>query len=162
MTLEGVVIRPLTWTPDGGDPFDCQRADLGLVLQIVTGLDEVPSVRGEDVTIPGRPGVIPGNREADRRSLELAGWIAGATAEDQTELERRASYREMVSALQAAFAPTLTGTLEVVAEDGATYSIAARPLTIVYGTEDVPAFRYVSVALISTTDPEWTVTPAPS
>lgn len=157
-----IAIRPLVWTPDGGSPVDCQRSDLGLFMEIVTGFDEVPSVRGEDTVIPGLAGRIPGNRISDERSIILAGFIAGAVADSQTEDERRASYREMVTALQAAFHPTLMGTLEVTGEDEAVYSIAARPLSIVYGPETVPAFRYVSVALVSTTDPEWTVTPAGS
>lgn len=156
-----VAVRPMGWTPDGETRFDCQQDRLGVHLEIAVGFDETPTVRGDDTVIPGLAGRIPGNRVADELSILLAGNVRGDLEDGSpmTELERRTSYRVNVLALQAAFDPTLRGVIDVLGEDGYTYTIAARPLSIVYGPEIVPGERQVSVALVSTTSPYWTRTP---
>jgi hypothetical protein len=156
-----LAIRPLGWTPDGGERFDCQQDRLGWHLEIVTGFDEVPSVRGEDVIIPGRVGRLAGSRIGDLLSIELVGSVRGDLEDGSpmTEAERLESYRANVRELQAQFDPTLVGVVDVLGEDGTTYTIAARPLSLVYGSEDIPGERLISIALISTSSPYWTITP---
>lgn len=149
-----VAIRAIRWTPSSGPALDCQRADLSIHLEIVTGLDDVPAVRGVDTIVPGLTGRIPRNRVADVLAIELAGWVQGGTGAS-TEAARRTGYRNAVDAIQAAFDPSLDpGTLEVDTEDGETRVVSARALTLVWGREDIPAVRALSVALEST-DPFW-------
>lgn len=123
---------------------DLQPADQSMLLQIVRGLDELPEVRGSDSVVPGLAGEIPRNRVRGSLAIELAGWI---TVNGATEALRLAAYRAKVDALQALFNPTGIHTLVVTLESGATRSIEARPLTIVYGPEEIPGLRTISVAL---------------
>lgn len=133
---------------------DLQPSDLTVFLQIVTGLDDIAAVRGIDTVVPGLTGRIPRARVKDVLPIELAGLVMGA---GDTEILRRASYRTTVAMLQVLFDPSLApGDLVVEAEDGTTYTIAARPISMVWGTEDVPCVRELSVALESV-DPDWTV-----
>lgn len=162
MTL---ALRGVLWTPDGEAAFDCQRATHGIHLDIVTGFDEVPSVRGTDTIIPAAAGVRPGSRVAHLRDIDLAGFVSADDGDDDPLFGldlALASYEANMLELQAAFDPTKTGVLRVIGADGATYTIPARPLSTVYSPQANQAFRLVSVALVSTTNPYWTRTPAGS
>jgi hypothetical protein len=134
---------------------DIQALD-GLWLEIVRGLDDIPTVRGRDTTVPGRAGRIPRNRIGDRLELELEGWIAGVGA---TEALARADYRTNVIAMQVLFDPRLApGALVATLEDGSVQTINARTLPgmIVDGPE--PTQKTVNVVLESV-DPDWVPVP---
>lgn len=159
-----LAIRPLGWTPDGVSRLDCQAERLGIHLEIVHGFDELPSVRGEDVTIPAREGRLRGNRIGDVLSIELAGSVRGDLEDGSpmTEAERMASFRANIAILQGYFDARLFGVVDVLGEDGATFTIEAEPVStgMVFGPEIVPGERGVSIALVSTQSPYWTRTPA--
>jgi len=147
-----VAIRPLTVTPSSGPALDVQRSDFGIHLEITKGLDELATVRGTDVIVPGLTGRIVRNRVKDVRTIELSGHVQGVGATDALRL---ASYRGFVVAIGACFDPTLTVTIGVVCEDGVTRSLAARPHVLTWGPEGIPGLRTLNVALEST-DPDWT------
>lgn len=131
---------------------DIQDLD-GLFLEITGGLDELPEVRGEDTVVPGLAGRVSQNRIADRRELELEGYVRGVGADEEGD---RSAYRTNVIAMQALFDPTLDpGELVASLEDGSTATINARALNIV-GAQKMPSFKLVSVKLESV-DPNWVI-----
>jgi hypothetical protein len=148
-------LRAIRWTPEGGGAFDCQRADIGVHLDLVVGWREVASVRGEDVTVPDRTGRQEGLRVKDKRDIELAGLVQGIGTVEATRLE---SYDDLVVTLQTAFDPTVRGVLEVDTRNGDTYSIRCLPLPLVWGPETLPGVSALSVALEAIT-PDWTLEP---
>lgn len=147
-------------TPIGVVPLtykgtDLQRSDYTVFLEIVRGLDEVTDVRGQDTVIPSLAGRVARNRVADRRSIELRGWVSGTGA---TEELARSSYRTLVKELQTLFSPTAAaGNLVATLEDGTTATISARSLSIMWGDPVVPSHRPLSVELESIA-PNWTIT----
>lgn len=145
----GLAIRGLTWTRHGDSALDIQQSDLGIYLQIMAGLDEVPEVRGQDVTVPGLAGRLMTNRVLDRLVLELAGNVMGVGS---SESAIASDYRETVQAIQRAFDPTNYGVLVITLESGRTRTITARPLNIIWGDETARYMRPLSVALEQVTD----------
>jgi hypothetical protein len=130
---------------------DLQPSTFVFFLQIVRGLNEVAEVRGQDTIIPGTAGRTARNRIADRRAIELRGWVFGAGATDALQ---RASFRDTIQALQTLFSPTAAaGNLVATLEDGTTATISARSLNMVFSGDD-PSFRYLSVELESIA-PNW-------
>jgi hypothetical protein len=133
---------------------DLQPADLHFFLDIFIGLNELPEVRGQDTIIPDQVGLQPRNRKATRRYIELRGFVRGAGAD---EAAQRGDFRDTMDALQALFDNTLQpDELVAVCEDGTTRTIDARSLSILMGTEPLPSYRSLSIALESL-DPNWVV-----
>src|SRR5689334_19818953 len=86
----------------------------GLFLEIVVGLNETPSVRGVDTTIPTAPGRVPRARVADTLRIELRGFVAGSGSGESGDRAAFATLRQTVRTL---FSPTrapadLVATLE--------------------------------------------------
>jgi hypothetical protein len=134
---------------------DLQPSDLHFFLDIFVGLNELPEVRGQDTLIPDQIGLQPRNRKATRRYIELRGFVRGAGADEEAQ---RGDFRDTMDALQALFDNTLQpDELVAVCEDGTTRTIDARPLSILMGTEPLPSYRSINVALESV-DPNWVVT----
>ncbi|MFZ0324742.1 MAG: fibronectin type III domain-containing protein [Actinomycetes bacterium] len=134
----------------GTDVQEAFNGSAAIFLEIVRGLNEHPSVRGMDLTVPGRVGRIQGTRVKDMRLVELRGIVMGATG--ATELT---TFRTKVLAFQTLFDPTLSGSLIATLEDGSTLTLTnVRTLNLVWD-EIAPAFARVSVEL-ETSSPNWT------
>lgn len=160
-----LALRPTVWLPDGagaypGDATDLQREDFGWVLEVVYGLDEQPTMRGEDMVAPGEEGIYPQPYVAHIRSVELAGPVQGIMDTDEDpevwETNRRASYRTLIDELLALFDPRVRGTLYVTLETSEVRSIHLRPINLVPGPETTPGVRArISIALESDENPYW-------
>jgi hypothetical protein len=110
--------------------IDLTRSDGRILLRLVRGLNEVPSVRGGDTIVPSLAGRVPRSRVYDRLMLEAAGYIFGAGT---TEDDQRESYRDTIDELRGLMDPT-QDPYSVVAtlEDGTTTrTFTARPLNMV-------------------------------
>jgi hypothetical protein len=129
----GAATLPLTV-----DGTDVQQDPIGIFLELVHGLNEGPSVRGEDDTVPSLEGRTPLNRVGDTWRLEVRGWIAGV---GPTGALQRASYRTLASQVRTMFDPRRQPiSVAVVLEDGSVASIMARPQPTPLWTEHVPGF----------------------
>lgn len=111
------------------DETDLQPADLGFHLQLVSGLDDSPDVRGEDVTIPYLDGKLPRPRRFDHRRIVLEGHVRGLGSDEGLA---RANYRSSRRTLAVLF-DTAREVADLVAllEDGSTATIACRPLSLI-------------------------------
>lgn len=148
--------NPLAAIPLTYAATDLQHADFGLYLEITQGLNEPPEVRGRDILVPGLNGMVVGTRRAHKLRIVLVGAIVG---HGTTEPLRRSDFRATVRLLRTLFAPTRApANLVATAEDGSTWTIAARPLPGIIIDELVPSeWASVSVVLESVA-PDWTVT----
>jgi hypothetical protein len=141
---------PIGLTFDG---TDLQDSDFGIFLEIVSGLYDGLSVRGVDTTVPGFIGRIPRNRIADRRVIQLAGWVSGTGT---TLDEQRSTFRNNVQAVAAAFDLTAApATLEAALEDGTSITIDARTIEVHFGEMIASVLQRVEIDLESV-DPDWT------
>lgn len=135
------------------DGTDLQQSDLGLFLEIVTGLWEGPEVRGQDVVVPSLAGRIPRNRVGDYRRIELRGHVQGQGADTDA---RRTDYVGKLDILVDLFDPTRDpAALVATMPDGTQRTIDCRPLpslAIVPGA--YMEWSGVSVVLESV-DPNW-------
>lgn len=110
------------------DGVDVQLPDLQIFLEIKRGLNESPTVRGVDVTVPALAGRVEGNRVNDVLSIELEG-IACADEALSTRAEQLESYRENAATVRELFRPDrLRAQLVAELEDGRTLAIMAKPL----------------------------------
>lgn len=113
------------------DGIDLQD-DLQIFLEILRGLNEPPTVRGIDNTIPDRAGRSEMNRVNDIIAIELVGLISSDDTLP-TDAERLASYRANATFVRALFATNRErAALEADLEDGSTISISARPMNAVW------------------------------
>lgn len=134
---------------------DLQRADFSIFLEIKRGLNEIPEVRGVDTVVPGLTGRYFRNRVADKRTIELVGFVSGYDSTPSETADRR-DFRHRVEELRALFDPTLDpGELAADLEDGGTATIDARATNIVWN-QVAPSLHEVSVEMESV-DPEWIV-----
>lgn len=126
---------------------DLQQSDLQWFFQVVKGLNEPPSVRGVDVTVPALTGRIEGNRKNDVLAIELVGWVRGDPAET-TRSNAIASYRDNAQAIRTLFA-TNRARAELIAtlENGSVLSISARPLNAIWTDAVQSEFVNVSIEL---------------
>lgn len=144
-------IRDLTF-----DATSVQQEPIGIYLRITRGINEIPSVRGEDDVVASKPGRSPYPRVTDILPLELQGVVLGIGA---TEADERTSFRSLMQTLRTLLATgslnpkVLAGTLE----DNSTATINARvvDLEVTQLIESVAA--EVKVALESV-DPDWVIT----
>lgn len=138
---------------------DIQTADLGIFFEITRGLNEPPTVRGEDVLVPGRPGriAIAGGFEADVLTIELEGKVT-AGGEDGDEADQRSAFRVNAKVVRALFDPTLDpGALVALLEDGTTATIQARAMPTQLWDQPADVHADVSIELQSV-DPDWVIT----
>lgn len=129
------------------DGVDLQDWDNGVFLQVVVGLNEPPSVRGVDVTVPSLPGRIEANRVNDVIAIELRGIVRADTI-TTTTTTARSSYRLNAAAIRALFA-TNRARADLVAtlEDGTDVVISARPLNLLWPESIQSEFANLSVQL---------------
>lgn len=129
-------------------------ASYELTFWLLSGLDSGLEVRGVDTVIPGATGRTPRNRVADRRVIEIQGWVKGLGA---TDALRGAGFRSAMEVLRTLFSSTRSAaTLVVGVEDNtSTKSISARPLPDV-GID----YRRVPAAIVNinleAVSPTWT------
>lgn len=139
------------------DGTDIQLADLSILLQIVRGLNEPPSVRGIDTTVPALAGRVEGNRINDIVDIELRGHITFDPA--QTVLANaRLSFRAKAKAMRLLFASNRArANLVATLEDGSTATISARPMPGVIWTETIPG-EYAEVSYPLEGYGDWVIT----
>jgi hypothetical protein len=126
------------------------RSNMTVLLRIVRGLGEVMSVRGEDTIIPNARGRTPRNRMRDRLAIELRGMVMGTGSD---EAAQRASFVDLRQELRELFNPDdPPGQLVVTLEDGTTQSIDARAVNLLWGDDDIPTYRTLSVELEAVED----------
>lgn len=126
---------------------DLQESDLQVFLQIRTGLNETPAVRGSDTVVPGLAGRVEGNRVNDVLSIELVGFVRA----DPASVDRAAaksSFRANILWLRTLFASNRArADLVATLEDGSTQSISARPLSMIWNESVQGEFSAVSIDL---------------
>lgn len=143
-------LRSLTF-----EGFDCQRSDLSIHLDIVSGLNDGLEVRGTDTVIPGLAGRSFRDRKADVRHIVVAGLIQGTGSTAALQL---ASFQNLSDAIEAAFSLTADpGTLTGEARDGTWRSIDARTTNIVWDPEPVFGVGTISIFL-DAVETDWLIT----
>jgi hypothetical protein len=132
---------------------DIQVLD-GLYLEIVGGLDDSPTVRGEDVTVPYADGQTTRPRRFHERRILLAGHVTGTGA---TTALAQGDYRGNVKAMLALFdAAAAAADLVASLEDGTTATVAARTLSVVTVPVAPSEWSSVSIELLAVED--WAIT----
>lgn len=128
---------------------DIQNID-GLFLEITQGLNDAPTVRGIDVTVPGRDGQIVRPRRFHERRLLLAGFVRGSGADDATQrIYYRANVRNMLTLFDATALPA---DLVASLEDGSTATISARTADVAAPPLIEGLFANVSIELLALSD----------
>lgn len=131
-------------TYDGGE---LQMDDFSIYLNIITGLNETPSVRGDDTIVPGRAGRSEGNRINDIITLVLGGVVMADPTITDTDASK-ANFRSRLRVVRALFAPDrVRADLVATLEDGSVWTISARPMNIVTTTLIPGAYWEGSVEL---------------
>ncbi|HEY3435851.1 MAG TPA: hypothetical protein VGK41_09390, partial [Solirubrobacterales bacterium] len=106
-----------------------QENPMGLHLEFVRGLDEVPEVRGTDITIPHTEWQSARNRLYHARPILLEGYLAGIGVD---ETAQQADYRERVLELftgaSPLFDPRVRRDLVATLEDGSIATVSARTI----------------------------------
>lgn len=127
---------------------DIQLADLSIFFQIIHGLNETPSVRGTDTTVPALAGTVEGNRVKHLLPIVLEG-IVRADPTTTTTATARASYRAKELIVRALFAPDRArANLVATLEDATTKTISARPMPGMIWNELVQSeLAFVSIEL---------------
>jgi hypothetical protein len=127
---------------------DCQRANLTLFLYVFRGLNEPPSVRGDDTIVPGLAGRIAGSRENDVLDIQLRGWIA-ADPTLTTKVAIETDFATTRATFRALFSPSRArANLVLTLPGGATKTISALPLPGLLYDEKIPEeYAEVSVPL---------------
>lgn len=143
----------MTLTPSGYvsdleyDNVSLQR-DGKLVMEIRRGLLGAPTVRGRDTVIPQDAGQTPRSRQADRLTIELAGWINGEDPED---------YWPLVQEMNELFdGVALPRTLSCTVPGVGACTIDARPLAVNITTMIESHAARIDV-LMESVDPYWVV-----
>lgn len=144
---------PATLTDLTYESVDLQRDDLAVHFDVVSGLNDGLTVRGEDTTIPAMDGRVARNRKKDTRTVVLAGFLQGIGT---SESERLSDYQTLRDEMEETFDLLTVGTLSGTAADGTTRSIDARPELIVWDPAPVNGVGTISVTLLSV-DPDWDV-----
>lgn len=126
---------------------DLQTVDFGIFLEIVRGLNERPTPRGVDLVVPSRAGRIARNRVGDALTIELRGYVMGAT---------KSAFRTNAQTVRTLFAPSAEpAALVATLENGGTATIAVRSLNSIWD-QVTPDLASVSIELESV-DPDWVV-----
>jgi hypothetical protein len=143
------VVIPLTY-----DAESLQLPDFTLYLWMSKGLLEVPVVRGEDVTVPSRPGTIESNRVNDHIDIELVGQVT-ADPEESDRDTARAQWWTMMRYIRTLFASNRErADLVAYLPDGGTATISARPMNILIPDQIDGEYASLSIEMEGTDD--WT------
>lgn len=126
----------------------------GIYLELVGGLSESPTVRGQDVTVPYADGQTTRPRRFHERRILLAGHVSGTGASTAlAQATFRGNVLTLLSLFDAAAAPAdLVATLET----GDTATIAARTLSAMVVEGALSLWAQVSIELLAVED--WTIT----
>lgn len=136
----------------------------GIYLELIGGFDGVAEVRGEDLTIPGRPGRTRLSRVKHRRSILLRGFLAGGgtySGSGTAGESERESYRATVVIFQALFDPdddakSLVVTSPYLGLSTGLKSISASFVNAIWGDPIGDVFRTVDVELEAIGNPpDW-------
>jgi len=134
------------------DGTDVQDVD-GLYLEITAGLDDSPTVRGEDVTVPYADGQVARPRRFHEMRILLTGHVRGVGA---TAGDAQADYRANVTAMRALFDPAADpADIVCTLEDGTTATAAARTLSVATVNVIPSEWSNVSIELLALED--WTL-----
>lgn len=135
------------------DGNDLQPSDGSLFLEITSGLNEPPEVRGVDVVVPASAGQIPRTRKPDRLTIVLTGYVQGIGADQDAS---RIAFRTVVDNVRGLF-DTAADPADIVAtmEDGSTRTNTARTMNVIWNEVIKSEFATVSVELLSVV-PDWT------
>jgi hypothetical protein len=144
-------------TYDGTPLLAFASGRLRLIIRLIRGLDESPTVRGEDTVVPGTPGKVPRARVWESRTIELEGEIIGTGADLAAEL---ADIRAALESFRSLFDPTDDPKVLVIElEDGGTATISARTVNLAL-SDDVeigPTWRRVNIEL-EAVEGDWVIT----
>jgi hypothetical protein len=152
MTNNLAAITALTY-----DDESLQTDPIGLHLELVRGINEIPAVRGEDDTVSALPGRVAYPRLADILPLELAGVALGSGS---VVADQQSDYRTLMGVVRELLARgslnplVLAGTLE----DGSTATINARVVDYQVTETMASISAEIRVALESV-DPDWIIVP---
>ena len=114
------------------DSEDIQRADLGVFLRILKGLNEPPSVRGTDSIVPALAGRVEGLRVNDVLQIELDGIVQADMSLTDPD-DQKASFRVNADYVRTLFRTNRArAQLTALTEDGTLKSIDARPLNAIW------------------------------
>lgn len=141
------------------DSAELQSDPIGVHVEITRGLNESPSVRGEDDTVSSMTGRVPYPRLADILAIEGEGVILGSGVDVEAQ---QADYRRLVSSIRTLFASGKLSpkVLACVLEDGSTATINAR--VVDYQIEEQVASLAAEIKIAwESVDPDWVITPAP-
>jgi hypothetical protein len=139
------------------DGTSIQQSTIGIHLEITRGINEIPVHRGEDDTVPSRPGRVAYPFAPDVLPLELEGFVLGTG--DTVEAQQSA-FRQYVIGLRtlletaAANPKVLAGVLE----DGSTASINVRVIDFTC-PEVVAGLAAEPKVALQSVDPDWVTTP---
>lgn len=133
---------------------DIQQNPIGIFFEIVMGINELPTVRGKDLVVPGRDGRFVTSRRADTLPLELAGIVIGLGSDVAAQ---QASYRTLMQIVRATFDRAqdpweLAGTLE----DGSTATISVRCVDMKV-TETAGSMEAKVMVALESVDPDWVI-----
>jgi len=129
------------------DGTDIQASNLSVFFQIRRGINEAPTVRGTDITVPALAGRIARNRIVDMLSIELVGQVTTDPAQTDPD-DAKASYRNNWQTVRALFATNRDpAALVATLEDGTIQTIQARPLNITVPLEMPGWFAQVTIEL---------------
>ncbi|HYI67126.1 MAG TPA: hypothetical protein VEW95_09400 [Candidatus Limnocylindrales bacterium] len=142
-------LRPVTYRAQA---WNVEDADGRIYLELVSGLNETPEMRGEDQPTLSGSGRFARNHVPDIRSIELRGWAEGYGTDNP---ERAEHFRTKIKLIQLWFDPSVFGELSVTLEDGTTATINARTDNLL--TEQLIGWKArVSIELESI-DPNWVI-----
>lgn len=141
---------PWTTTVVAGLTFDGTNVmdwPTGIFLDVAVGIGETPAVRGEDTTVPGLAGRVPGNRVVDVLGLELRGCVRAADSET-VPADMVASYITNLLAVRNLFRSSRQpADLVATLRNGTVLTISARPLNLI-PAESIPGeYADVSISL---------------
>lgn len=126
---------------------DIQSANLSIFFQIERGLFEVPTVRGEDVTIPALAGQSERNRMNHTLPIVLRGMVRADPAITDVD-DARADFWDKYLSVRTLFAPNRQrAELAATLPNGTVLTISARPLNIITTQEIAAEFWSGSVEL---------------
>lgn len=94
--------------------FGLSGSDPDICIDLLSGMFDIPSLRGADWIVPRLDGRIEGNRRKDLLILTAQGFVRGSGA---TPDDRREDFYSNVTALVAAIDPSL-GIQTLTAADG--------------------------------------------
>lgn len=130
----------------------------GMHIEITRGINESPTVRGEDDTIAAKTGRSSYPRVADILPIEGEGVLLGEGVDSDAQ---QSSYRTQVMALRTLLAAgKLTPkVLSCTLEDGSTATINARVVDYAVDEQVASIAAELKIAWESV-DPDWVITPA--